>query len=345
MDGREELTAQQTALYDRQIRVWGVDAQKKLSKAHILVSGLNGTAVEFCKNIVLAGVGSLTLMDDHKVTEDAIQANFLIPPYEVKDNGSSLADLCCDSLTEFNPMVHVSVEKGDLAQCNEEFFDKFDAVVVSSCSLENKKAIDEKCRRRPKRIAFYSIGCRDSCGEIFVDLQDYTYKKKKPESKANATAATTAQSESNADSLQENSQVVCHLQYPSLKEAVSLPWRELPRKMTRLYYAMRVIEKFESSEGRSLGDTSISDLPAVLKMRKEICEAQSFNEMHVPTGLLERLLAAGNKEYPPVCAILGGILGQVLGCNLFIKITAPNHNNIKNNSRELKIWSVGTDLP
>jgi hypothetical protein len=33
MDGRggadEELTAQETALYDRQIRVWGVDAQKR----------------------------------------------------------------------------------------------------------------------------------------------------------------------------------------------------------------------------------------------------------------------------------------------------------------------------
>ncbi|KAJ6843888.1 SUMO-activating enzyme subunit 1B-1-like [Iris pallida] len=313
MDGEEELTAQQTALYDRQIRVWGVDAQKKLSKAHILVSGLDGTAVEFCKNIVLAGVGSLTLMDDRKVTEDAIQANFLIPLYEAKNEGRSLAELCCDSLREFNPMVHVSVEKGDLAQFNGEFFDKFEAVVVSSCSLENKIAIDEKCRKRPKRIAFYAIGCRDSCGEIFVDLQDYTYKKKKSESKANATVAATAttiQSDSNADSLQENSHVVCNLQYPSLQEAISIPWNDLPRKLSKLYYAMRVIEKFESSGGKSLGDTSTSDLPAVLKLRKEICEAQSFNEMHVPTGLLERLLAAGNKEYPPVCAILGGILGQ-----------------------------------
>jgi ubiquitin-like 1-activating enzyme E1 A len=27
--GEEELTAHETALYDRQIRVWGVDAQKR----------------------------------------------------------------------------------------------------------------------------------------------------------------------------------------------------------------------------------------------------------------------------------------------------------------------------
>ncbi|KAF6148436.1 hypothetical protein GIB67_038791 [Kingdonia uniflora] len=43
---QEELTEQETALYDRQIRVWGVDAQRRLSKAHILVSGMKGTVVE-----------------------------------------------------------------------------------------------------------------------------------------------------------------------------------------------------------------------------------------------------------------------------------------------------------
>lgn len=36
-------------------------------------------------------------------------------------------------------------------------------------------AINEKCRKRAKRIAFYAIECRGACGEIFVDLQNYTY--------------------------------------------------------------------------------------------------------------------------------------------------------------------------
>lgn len=48
------------------------------------------------------------------MTEDAIQANFLIPPDENKWKESSIAKLCCDSLKEFNPMVIVSVEKGKL---------------------------------------------------------------------------------------------------------------------------------------------------------------------------------------------------------------------------------------
>uniref|UniRef100_A0A5B6YLL3 Ubiquitin-like 1-activating enzyme E1A n=1 Tax=Davidia involucrata TaxID=16924 RepID=A0A5B6YLL3_DAVIN len=284
MDG-EELTEQETALYDRQIRVWGADAQRRLSKSHILVSGLKGTVVEFCKNIVLAGVGSLTLIDDNPVTEEALSVNFLIAPDE-NVAGRSVAELCCDSLKDFNPMVRVSVEKGDLSSFGGDFYDKFDVVVVSCCSLATKKLINEKCRKLSKRVAFYTVDCRDSCGEIFVDLQNYTYSKKK---------------------LEET--IECQLRYPSFEEAIAIPWRSLPRRVSKLYFAMRVIERFEEANGRNTGETSIADLPNVLKLRKELCEAQSFNESQIPDSLLERLVA-GTGEFPPVCAIIGGILGQ-----------------------------------
>lgn len=35
-----------------------------------------------------------------------------------------------------------------------------------------------------------------------------------------------------------------------------------------------VIERFEEAEGRNPGETSISDLPGVLKLKKEMCESQ-----------------------------------------------------------------------
>lgn len=67
---------------------------------------------QFCKNVVLAGVGSLTLVDDRVATEEALSSNFLIPPVENVYGGKTLAELCCNSLKDFNPMVRVSVEKG-----------------------------------------------------------------------------------------------------------------------------------------------------------------------------------------------------------------------------------------
>ncbi|EPS69619.1 hypothetical protein M569_05146, partial [Genlisea aurea] len=176
MDG-EELTEQETALYDRQIRVWGADAQRRLSKSRVLVSGLKGAVAEFCKNIVLAGVGSVTLNDDRSVTDDLLSANFLIPTVENGDYGKSLAELCCDSLKDFNPMVQVSVQKGELVNFGVEFFENFDVVVINSCSLSTKKSVNDKCRKLSKRTAFYTVDCRGSCGEIFVDLQKYVYSK------------------------------------------------------------------------------------------------------------------------------------------------------------------------
>lgn len=42
-----------------------------------------------------------------------------------------------------------------------------------------QKSVNEKCRKLLKRIAFYTVDCRDSCGEIFVDMQNYFYTKVK----------------------------------------------------------------------------------------------------------------------------------------------------------------------
>ncbi|PON95747.1 Ubiquitin-activating enzyme E [Trema orientale] len=285
MDG-EELTEQETALYDRQIRVWGADAQRRLSKAHILVYGMKGTVAEFCKNIVLAGVGSLTLVDDRVATEESLAANFLIPPDENVYGGKTLAELCCDSLKDFNPMVRVLVEKGDLLSFGVDFYSKFDVVVVCCSSLATKKLINDKCRKLSKRVAFYTVDCKDSCGEIFVDLQLHRYSKKK---------------------LEET--IECELNYSSFEEAISVPWRTLPRRASKVYFAMRVLESFEEAEGRKPGEISADDLPCVLKLKKELCESQSLNESHIPDGLLERLVTNG-REFPPVCAIIGGILGQ-----------------------------------
>lgn len=52
------------------------------------------------------------MVDDRKVSEEAISANFLIPSEENLCEGKTLAELCSDSLKEFNPMVHVSAKEG-----------------------------------------------------------------------------------------------------------------------------------------------------------------------------------------------------------------------------------------
>jgi len=71
-----------------------------------------GFCLQTCKNIVLAGIGSLVLIDDSPMTFEASAANFLVPFDELEGQGNSIATVCASSLRDFNPMVQVSVEEG-----------------------------------------------------------------------------------------------------------------------------------------------------------------------------------------------------------------------------------------
>ncbi|KAJ1973275.1 E1 ubiquitin-activating protein aos1, partial [Dimargaris verticillata] len=64
------ISKDEVALYDRQIRLWGLDSQQRLRNAHVCVVGLKTcVALELCKNLVLAGIGQLSLYDARQVEQ------------------------------------------------------------------------------------------------------------------------------------------------------------------------------------------------------------------------------------------------------------------------------------
>ncbi|KAL0646149.1 hypothetical protein Bca4012_044440 [Brassica carinata] len=85
-----------------------------------------------------------------------------------------------------------------------------------------------------------------------------------------------------------------------------------------------IIEVFEESEGRKHGECSLLDLATVLEIKKKLCEANSVSERHIPDSLLERLMS-GTIEFPPACAIVGGILAQEV-----IKAVSGKGDPVKN---------------
>ena len=57
------ITDAEANLYDRQIRLWGLSAQNKIRSSHVVIlNALRGVACEVAKNLVLAGVGKLSLI-------------------------------------------------------------------------------------------------------------------------------------------------------------------------------------------------------------------------------------------------------------------------------------------
>lgn len=45
--------------YDRQLRLWGANGQRRLMNAHVCVLGSGATASETLKNLVLPGIGQV----------------------------------------------------------------------------------------------------------------------------------------------------------------------------------------------------------------------------------------------------------------------------------------------
>lgn len=74
----QSLTADEIAIYDRQIRLWGAQAQERIRSAHILLVSLRALGTEIAKNLVLAGISSLTIIDDEAATEEDLGAQYFL---------------------------------------------------------------------------------------------------------------------------------------------------------------------------------------------------------------------------------------------------------------------------
>lgn len=78
--GRRTLSSTQDdiALYDRQIRLWGLNAQQRLANARVCLVGAQALGQEVAKNLVLAGIHMLQVVDDSVVSETCLGAQFMV---------------------------------------------------------------------------------------------------------------------------------------------------------------------------------------------------------------------------------------------------------------------------
>lgn len=72
--------------------VLGLPAMQRLQGAKVLLSGLQGLGAEVAKNLVLMGVGSLTLHDPHPTCWSDLAAQVKVPGgYGFSDQGAGRA--------------------------------------------------------------------------------------------------------------------------------------------------------------------------------------------------------------------------------------------------------------
>jgi ubiquitin-like 1-activating enzyme E1 A len=80
-----ELTDKEAEIYDRQIRLWGVEAQRRLRAARVLLAGFNALGAEIAKNTILAGI-NVVIQDDKVATLADSGSNFFLSDSDVGQN-------------------------------------------------------------------------------------------------------------------------------------------------------------------------------------------------------------------------------------------------------------------
>ncbi|KND00481.1 ubiquitin-activating enzyme E1 [Spizellomyces punctatus DAOM BR117] len=159
-----DATTIDESLYSRQLYVLGHDAMKKMSTSNVLIIGLKGLGVEIAKNVILAGVKSVTLYDPNPVQIADLASQFFL--YN-EDVGKPRAQVSSPRLAELNTYVPVSVLEGDLT---EEALSNYQVVVCTNMPLEKQLFINEITHKRG--AAFIAADVRGLFGYAFNDFGD-----------------------------------------------------------------------------------------------------------------------------------------------------------------------------
>jgi len=166
----EELSADEIALYDRQLRLWGMEAQNRMRKAKVLLITIKALGNEIAKNLVLAGIGSLTILDDAVLTASDVESQFLV----TKENiGQKRAEASAEDIRRLNPRVHVHVYPRGVGMINAEYVKDFDIVIATEMSFSVLLFLNDCTRRH--NIPFYAASLHGLYGIVFVDLIEHKF--------------------------------------------------------------------------------------------------------------------------------------------------------------------------
>ncbi|OCK85482.1 hypothetical protein K432DRAFT_400224 [Lepidopterella palustris CBS 459.81] len=317
-DQAQTISADEIALYDRQIRLWGVQAQEKIRTANILLVSIKALANEVAKNLVLAGIGSLTIVDNEVVTEDDLCSQFFVSEADI---GKNRAEAAVPQIQKLNPRVTVRALSQDIRLQGPEFYSPFDVVIATDLEFTTLSPINAAARlsNRP----FYAAGAHGFYGYIFADLitHDYVIEREKsnvptalrPESTTRSIISVATKKESG----KTIEMVTKRELYSPLLLANTSPLppeyllnRRRLKQVTPLLTCMRALWEYQKLSGATLPSHSHADLQLFTKLATEKHSELQLPAETLKSEFLRSFLQNLGSELAPVTAFLGGQLAQ-----------------------------------
>ncbi|XP_037444148.1 NEDD8-activating enzyme E1 regulatory subunit AXL-like isoform X3 [Triticum dicoccoides] len=165
--------------YDRQLRIWGDQGQAALEKASICLLNCGPTGTEALKNLVLGGIGSVTVVDGSKVELSDLGNNFLLDEGCL---GHSRAKSICSFLQELNDAVkakYVEESPATMIDTNPSFFSQFTVVIATQLPESSLLKLDSICGSA--NIVLVAARSYGLTGLVRVSIKEHCVIESKPD--------------------------------------------------------------------------------------------------------------------------------------------------------------------
>jgi len=303
---RRDLTADELKVYDRQVRVWGLEKQKRMLQSKILFFSLEGTNSEVLKNCVLAGVGGCTIVEDSIVTQENVDSHFYLSPSHI---GQKWSEVALKYFHAMNPNVELEIRTKKSILEDENALNGFTIVSMCNQDLDFQKKFSAKCRELGIAY-FYSRSC-GLYATAFCDCIEFQWSKKiMRERKQSAVMDVDAM-----DVEQEDTEMEVRLSkntYPSFESVCECKIQKL-RKRTKfspvLFITVQAFEQALSSGSSITKETIVQNIQAN-------CQARGMDAKEVvDVALIDKLLTTFDCNIGMVNAWLAGyISNSVITC-------------------------------
>ncbi|WP_407689012.1 adenylyltransferase/sulfurtransferase MoeZ [Mycobacterium sp. HUMS_1102779] len=152
-----ELSRDEVARYSRHLVIpdLGVDGQKRLKNARVLVVGAGGLGSPTLLYLAAAGVGTIGIVDFDVVDESNLQRQII---HGVADVGRSKARSARDSIAALNPLVEVRLHELRLEAGNAvELFAQYDLIVDGTDNFATRYLVNDAAVLAGKPYVWGSI--------------------------------------------------------------------------------------------------------------------------------------------------------------------------------------------
>ncbi len=138
-----ELSRDEVARYSRHLIIpdLGVDGQKRLKNARVLVIGAGGLGAPTLLYLAAAGVGTIGIVDFDVVDESNLQRQII---HGVADVGRPKAQSARDSIVAINPLVQVRLHEFRLDTGNAvDLFNQYDLIIDGTDNFATRYLVND----------------------------------------------------------------------------------------------------------------------------------------------------------------------------------------------------------